>query len=325
MFGCILGEKLTLIMFVSDFLRVFTPVWMCELSTLCVCVCICVGNAHEEQTAVWMVFVCVRRSVYESVCVGVSAACPCDVDSSAHLLVFVCVCVCMWVYAYVQTSHLHGTMPHRFHWGVWEQRLSISSAAVPAGKSLIIISWMMSLRHAPRSRPVAASLQHPPTPFSPTLLSIFSASFSFSISGAFFLFIISRTCCVLLPIYLLFSSLSFCPCLIPWLWLTPLFFLSAVLPFFPALSLSLRSSDTLLFVLNLFFLKLEEVRGTRLTLNCLVQTIRPDSIKWKRHGAEWEICDDAYSFPKHQLTRSLTSSRAISDAQVLVRSFFLTL
>lgn len=253
-----------------------------------------------------MAFVCVRRSVYKNVCVGVSPVCSCDVNSTAHLLVFVCVCVCMWVYAYVQTSHLHGTMPHRFHWGVWEQRLSISSAAVPAGKSLIIISWMMSLRHAPRSRPVAASLQHPPTP-------IFSASFSFSISGAFFLFIISCTCCVLLPIYLLFSSLSFCPYLIPWIWLTALFFLSAVLPFFPALSL--HSSDTLLFILNLFFVKLEEVRGTRLTLNCLVQTIRPDSINWKRHGAELEICDDAYSFPKHQLTRSLTSSRAISDAR----------
>lgn len=98
-----------------------------------------------------------------------------------HACLCLYVCVCIRVYVCVHTSHLHGAMPHRFHWGVWEQRLSISSAAVPAGKSLIIISWMMSLRHAPHSRPVAASLQHPS-------LSLSRSSFHFLYFFLFFYF-----------------------------------------------------------------------------------------------------------------------------------------
>lgn len=123
-----------------------------------------------------------------------------------HACLCLYVCVCIRVYVCVHTSHLHGAMPHRFHWGVWEQRLSISSAAVPAGKSLIIISWMMSLRHAPHSRPVAASLQHPSLSFS--LFVPFSLLLPLLLFlEIFFLFIIFHMRRTLLIIRLLLCSL----------------------------------------------------------------------------------------------------------------------
>jgi len=160
-----------------------------------------------------------------------------------HLLV--CVYGCIRVYMCVHASHLHGAMPHRFHWGVWEQRLSISSAAVPAGKSLIIISWMMSLRHAPHSRPVTASLRHPPL-FPYLSLSLFSLLLPPSIHYLSHVLRIAHH----LSSRLLSQSgslsllLSLSLYLIPWIWL--LLFSLAV---FTSLSLSLCSSDTLFYLL----------------------------------------------------------------------------
>lgn len=57
-------------------------------------------------------------SEYKNVHVGVSTVCASSVNEAVHLLVFVCVCACIQVYMCVHTSHLHGAMPHRFHWGV---------------------------------------------------------------------------------------------------------------------------------------------------------------------------------------------------------------
>lgn len=130
--------------------------------------------------------------------------------------VCVCVCLCLWIreYVFVHTSHLHGAMPHRFHWGVWEQRLSISSAAVPPGKSLIIISWMMSLCHAPRSRPVASSLQHPSRPFS--LFSPFSPRLPLFLFLAFSFYSLSFICVAYCSSFISPSPLSiYLPPLLP--------------------------------------------------------------------------------------------------------------
>lgn len=162
-------------------------------------------------------------SFCKNVNVGVSTTRACSVNEAARLLVFACLCVCILVYLCVHTSHLHGAMPHRFHWGVWEQRLSISSAAVPAGRSLIIISWMMSLRHAPRSRPVAASLQHLPVSLSIWLLLLFQAFPFYSLSLA----------CAAFCSPSFFPSHSF----IPWIW--PTRFSLSVFSFLFSLSLVL--------------------------------------------------------------------------------------
>lgn len=108
---------------------------------MCLCEGECInGWQHALREKCGVNGDCVWSSVHKNLYVGVSAVRACSVNEAARLLVFVCVCVCIRVYECVHTSHLHGAMPHRFHWGVREQRLSISSAAVPAGKSLIIIS-----------------------------------------------------------------------------------------------------------------------------------------------------------------------------------------
>lgn len=211
---------------------------------------------------------------------------PCSrmhVRARAHvneerLLVFVCVCI----YVCVHTSHLHGAMPHCFHWGMWEQRLSISSAAVPAGKSLIIISWMMSLRHAPHSRPVAASLQHPSL-----LLSLFSP-FSLFLFLAFSLYSLSLTCAVYCFPYI-FSPLSpflfpafiiLCLHLTPWIWLT----LSSIVTVFFSLSLSAPLTH---FLSSISSVAGKSSDGTRLTFNCLVEDQTQTQICiFKRQHAE---------------------------------------
>lgn len=157
------------------------------------------------------------------VCVFCIQECMCgsSVNETARLLVFGCMCL----YASVHVC--------RFHWGVWEQRLSISSAAVPAGKSLIIISWMMSLRHAPHSRPVAASLQHPSLSLS--LLSPFSLLLPLFLILAFSFYSLSLVCAAYCSPSIFSLSLtlppppslslclhhhSLCLYLIPWIWLT---------------------------------------------------------------------------------------------------------
>lgn len=134
----------------------------------------------------------------------------------------------------------------------------------------------MSLRHAPHSRPVAASLQHPSLSLTP--LSIFSTSPSFSNSGVFVLFIISCMCCVLLTIYLLSesdfasSSLSFS---LPTSSLSLSLFNSLDLThsIFPlCLLFSLSATLTHSPFLSLIFSEAGKSRdGTRLTLNCLMK------------------------------------------------------
>lgn len=62
---------------------------------------------NSWQQALGEKFLC---KLCEFVFIGVSPVCVCGVNEA--------VCVCVSGYVFVHTSHLHGAMPHRFHWGV---------------------------------------------------------------------------------------------------------------------------------------------------------------------------------------------------------------